>query len=728
MKDNLIYSKLNDLAMLLIQIDVNDDGSLDALGNGVDNISNLESLPDTLKQYFTLSLEELEDIEEKDTEDRQLALNRIGELIENAINELDEIGNIPEDEILRDENALDQNDDTCKTVEATVFGKLLPDDSDMDIVKEYVIECQEFLSDSESALLVLEQDPEDMESIGVVFRAFHSIKGTSSFLGLDPIADFSHAAESFLSLARDGKIKIVKSYADLSLRSIDMLRLLIQMVDDEVKNEPISQPEGYNELLQVLIDTEQRVMNGEVDDPEKVFPDLSEEDETPLYEKAENTIENDDIPVPGQLQSLNETPTPAPVAAAPVNGNGTKGKAKISTTKSAAQKSDSSVRVRTDRLDHFVDIVGELVIAHSMIEQDSSVLDTGHFDLLKKVTHMGKIVRELQDLSMSMRMIPLKATFNKMARVVRDISQKISKPITFLTDGEDTEIDRNMVDLIQDPLLHMLRNAVDHGIEPAEERAKKGKSKAGTIKLSAGHSGGNIVVEIIDDGRGLDRNKILEKAISKGIVPPDTNMSDEEIYSLIFAPGFSTAEKVTEVSGRGVGLDVVKKNIEALRGRVDIESRPGQGSIFRLRLPLTLVITDGMLVKVGDERYIIPTINIDMSFRPTMDTISTIGGRGEMVKKHGSMLPIIRLHNLFSVNNAVQELGDGLLVIINEGSHRCALLVDQLLGQQQVVAKSLGEGMQQVRGVSGGAILGDGKVGLILDTAAISNIARNSVH
>jgi two-component system chemotaxis sensor kinase CheA len=387
---------------------------------------------------------------------------------------------------------------------------------------------------------------------------------------------------------------------------------------------------------------------------------------------------------------------------------------------------ESSVRVRTDRLDRLIEMVGELVIGHSMVAQDETVNSGNYLELQRKVSHTDKIVRQVQDLSMSMRMVQLRATIRKIARLVRDLARRREATINFVPIGEDTEIDRNMVDLINDPLVHLVRNAVDHGIEPPHERERNGKPREGTLLLKAYHSGGNVVVEISDDGRGLDRDKIIEKAISKGLIQPGQNMSDTEIINLIFQPGFSTADKVTDISGRGVGLDVVRKAVETLRGRVDVSSEPGKGCTFSVRLPLTMAITDGMLVKVGNQRYILPTVNIDMSFRPNAEALSTIVGRGEVVVFNGKVLPIFRLHRLFNIKNAVEDPTRGLLIIIGEGNQRCALLVDELVGQHQVVAKPLGDGIGKVQGIEGGAILGDGRVGLILDPQGIALLARQT--
>jgi two-component system chemotaxis sensor kinase CheA len=370
-------------------------------------------------------------------------------------------------------------------------------------------------------------------------------------------------------------------------------------------------------------------------------------------------------------------------------------------------------------------MVGELVIAESMISQDPTVKQGGHIELNRKIAHAEKIVRELQDLSMAMRMVPLKAPFQKVARLVRDLGSRSGKRVEFVAVGEDTEIDRNMVDFLGDPLVHMVRNSVDHGIEPPEERRAAGKPEHGTVRLAAYHASGNVVVELRDDGRGLDRDKIVRKAIQQGLIASAEGLTDKDVYDLIFAPGFSTADKITDVSGRGVGMDVVRRNIEALRGRVEIQSRPGEGTTFLVRLPLTLAITDGMLVRVGRERYIVPTINIHLSFRPPRSTLSTVAGRGEMVMLRDEIMPLVRLHRMFGVTDAKEDPTDALLMVVGDGSQRTALLVDELLGQQQVVAKTLGDGLGRVPAISGGAILGDGRVGLILDVNELLTLARH---
>jgi two-component system chemotaxis sensor kinase CheA len=310
-----------------------------------------------------------------------------------------------------------------------------------------------------------------------------------------------------------------------------------------------------------------------------------------------------------------------------------------------------------------------------------------------------------------------------MARLARDLARKAGKKVRFVSEGDDTEIDRNMVEVLNDPLVHMMRNAADHGIEMPEVRAAAGKDATGTIRLRACHSGGDVMIELSDDGKGLDRQKIRAKAVERGLVRADEELTEAEAFALIFRPGFSTADKITDVSGRGVGMDVVKTGIESLRGRVEVASRPGAGSTFTIRLPLTMAIADAMLVRVGEQRYLLPIVCIERSFRPEAGQMSTVTGRGEMVNLRGALLPVFRLHRIYNVPGAVTDATKALLMIIQDQGRRSALMVDELLGQRQIVVKSLSGMLGHVPGVSGGAILGDGRVGLILDAAGLVRLA-----
>ena len=380
-----------------------------------------------------------------------------------------------------------------------------------------------------------------------------------------------------------------------------------------------------------------------------------------------------------------------------------------------------------ERLDRLVDMIGEFVIAESMVSQSSELQRVASADLARHLGQLDKITRELQGTGMSLRMIPVRATFQKMARLVRDLAKKAGKQVEFVMSGEETELDKSVVDRIGDPLVHMVRNAVDHGIEAtAEERRNAGKAAAGRVELRAFHKGGSIYIEIEDDGRGLNRDAILAKARERGLVKDGDALSDREVWNLIFEPGFSTAKVVTDVSGRGVGMDVVRRNIEVLRGNVEIQSEAGKGSVFSMRLPLTLAIIDGMVVRTGQERYVIPTLSIVTSIRPKASDLSTVISRGEMLSIQGRLIPLFRLGALFDIDDATQDATEGLVVVVEEEGRQMGLLTDELLGRQQIVIKSLGGAMRGIPGIAGGAIMPDGRVGLILDVGGLMRLATSN--
>jgi two-component system chemotaxis sensor kinase CheA len=692
---------LNDVAALLVQLDAENLTGCRRLGQSLHELASTHTNPEAAGLL-------------REAGDKLLGLAESGGENPDAI--LLDVATVIEEVTGREE--LEDLAEPGPEEETEPPELTLPADADLELLGEFVTESREFIAEAESALLSLEVDPEKMEAVNTVFRAFHTIKGTSGFLGLKPLTDIAHHAESLLSKVRNREIRFSGGYADLALRSIDTLKGLVEQVDQATRGTPMVLPSGYQELLRLLKRAER-----------EQFPES-------LIETSTEPLRVGDILVAAHKVDREKVDEVAaqqggePIGVALVRSKAASltdvAKALRAQQKiAAAEKStESTVRVRTERLDRLIDMVGELVIAQSMVAQDVTVGDGAHHELAKKISHAGKIVRELQDLSMSMRMVPFRATFQKTARVVRDLARKSGKIIEFEVKGQDTEIDRNMVDLITDPLIHMVRNAVDHGIESPDEREKVGKPRSGLIGVKAFHSGGNVVVELSDDGRGLDRDKVIQKAMASGLIESDKGLTELDIYNLIFEPGFSTATEVTDVSGRGVGLDVVKRNVEALRGRIEISSSSGSGCKFSLRLPLTLAITDGMQVKVGDEYYIVPTVNIQVSFRPSSAALFTVAGRGELVMLRGELMAMFRLHRLFEVKGAVEDPTRGLLVVVGDGNRRCALLVDELLGQQQVVAKSLGRGLGKIQGISGGAILGDGKVGLILDTMEIVSLAR----
>jgi two-component system, chemotaxis family, sensor kinase CheA len=592
----------------------------------------------------------------------------------------------------------------------------LPADADTELLTEFVMESREMLENSETALLALESNPEDFESVNTVFRAFHTIKGTSGFLGIRLASEMAHLAESLLSRIRNKEIRLIGGYADLSLRALDMLKKVVTSLECALRGGPLEKPEGYDDLKVVLADPESAGISEQ----------LSVETLVCSETICTASAPTGPMPVNEPAEAGSETLFEEPALVRPTANISQAAPKKQVVLQQDAAEFESSIRVNTVRLDRLIDMVGELVIAQSMVAQDRRLFEECSHELQRKVTHAGKIVRELQDLSMSMRMVPLRGTFQKMQRVARDLARKSGKSVDLVTDDGETEIDRHMVDILNDVLVHMVRNSIDHGIEPQDEREQAGKNRTGTVHLNAFHSGGSVVVEIQDDGRGLNREIILKKAIDAGLVDPEKLLADNEVFNLIFAPGLSTSETITDISGRGVGMDVVRKGVEALHGRIDINTAPGAGCTFTVRLPLTLAITDGMLVRVGCERYIIPTISIHLCFRPKAESISTVSERGELVMLRGELMPIFRLHRLFKIESAIEDPAQGLLVVVGDEERRCALLVDELLGQQQFVAKSLTKAIGKIPGVSGGAILGDGKVGLILDPGEIAAQAKQS--
>lgn len=566
--------------------------------------------------------------------------------------------------------------------EAAIDPRTFAED-ELALVQEFITEANTHLDTAEQEMLTIEDDPSNMESVNALFRAFHTIKGVAGFLDLKQIQKLAHVTENLLDRGRSGSLILQGIACELVLASIDLMKRLVASVGTASSSKTALLPmDGVSPVVKRLED----FLDGKIVES---APAVSAKAQAPEPEEAK----------------ADDKPTASAQVAAKAAGDGT-------------------VKVQTDRLDRLIDMVGELVIANSMVAQDLG--DTAQKDvrLGRHLGHLGKIVRELQDLSMSLRMVEVGTVFKKMTRVVRDTARKALKEADLVIEGGDTELDRNVVEQLADPLMHMIRNAVDHGVEPPDDRTKSGKSRTGIIKLSAAHKGGSIVIEIVDDGRGLNKEKILKKAIANGIIRDSDVLSDKQIFDLIFAAGLSTAEKVTDISGRGVGMDVVKQNIEKLRGRVEIQSTPGKGSVFTIRLPLTLAVIDGLVVKVGAQKYILPITSIEQSLRPTPEMISTVQGRGEIVTVRGAILPLVRLHELFTVEPKTINPCESLVVIVQDNDRRACFLVDELLGQEQVVIKTLGEGIGQLKGISGGAVLGDGNVSLILDVPGIIDLAR----
>ena len=542
---------------------------------------------------------------------------------------------------------------------------------DPELIRDFVTESREHLESIESQVLTLERDATNLEAIHSVFRSFHTIKGLAGFLGFQIVQEVSHEVETVLDLARDSKLRITPAVIDVVLESKDYLSKWLKALNDFAPGVQLQLPDADSRLLGRI----HRLMT-------------DEQDAAPESEAA----------------SAAASPTPVPPDT-PSSGEAAQEKKTVT----------RSVKVDTDKLDYLVDMVGEMVIAQSLVRHDPDLKIEGNGRLGRNLSQLARITDEVQRTAMAMRMVPVGPLFQKMARLVRDLTRKFGKQARVEMEGEDVELDRNIVEELADPLMHMIRNAVDHGIETPDERAAAGKESTALIRLRAFHRSGYIVIEVSDDGRGINRQKVLDRARKNGLIAPNAQISEAECFNLIFQPGFSTAERLSDVSGRGVGMDVVRKQIQKLRGSVDLQSVEGSGSTFSLRLPLTLAIIDGLVVVAGPERYIIPIASVKELFRPTAGQVSTVEGRAEVAKVRDRLIPVMRLYERFQIEPMTTDPTAAVFVVAEIDGACFCLMVDDLIGKQEVVIKSLGAAFRKVPGVAGGAILGDGRVGLILD-------------
>lgn len=545
---------------------------------------------------------------------------------------------------------------------------------DFDLLEAFITECHEHLDASEVCLLNLHSRPDSPEDLNAVFRAFHTIKGAAAFMNLEEFRIVAHETENLLDQLRGGKIQGCEKTTEIVFAATDILKRMVTALHHSAKSKSLPPPEP----------------------------------QVPVF-------------CAGVRAFLQHTPSA---------GEDIPAKPAAAAEKERSPHSDdshyqNSVRVSAERLDRLLDAIGELVIAESMVSQSiaNGAADSAEMD--RRLRHLDKITRSLQQMSTSLRMIPIRPAFVRMSRLVRDLARKAGKSIHFSMSGEDTELDKAVVDRIVDPLVHLLRNAVDHGIEnSAEERKAAGKPVTARVELRAFHRGGNIHIEVEDDGRGFNRKAIFARARERGLINDGESLSDREVYDLVFEPGFSTAEKVTEISGRGVGMDVVKRYMQSLRGQIEVQSQPGRGATVSLRLPLTLAIIDAMTVGIGSERYVIPTLSIMRCIRPSPADISTIVGRGEIISVGGRSVPLFRLARLFGIPDACEDATTAVAVIADDNGRQVGLLVDQLLGQQQIVIKGIGESLQGAMGIAGGAIMPDGLVGLIIDVPGLVRMAH----
>jgi two-component system, chemotaxis family, sensor kinase CheA len=538
----------------------------------------------------------------------------------------------------------------------------------------FLAESLDHLGTIEAALLALDERPGDTTLLNDIFRPFHTIKGNAGALGIVSVQEVAHRVENLLDLARSGRHAMGPADVDVVLRAVDVVSSMVRDIGARLKGQA---PADLAPAAQALMEAVDRCIAG-----------------------------GSETPVPAAPAAESKGDAPIESLAMPKRGDDT-----------------ASIKVDTRKLDSLVDAVGELIVVQSLIQEDPVLAARLDSRLAGNLAQLKRITADLQRNAMALRMVPIRQAFQKVSRIVRDLSRKADKPIELVLSGEDTELDRKVVEEIADPLMHMVRNSIDHGVESPDVRAACGKRPQARLALSAYHQGGHIVIEIADDGKGLDTEKIRTRAIERGLVAAGDPHSPEDVHRLIFAPGFSTADVVTEISGRGVGMDVVRRNIEALRGAVEIVSERGQGTTFRIRLPLTLAVLDGLIVGVGKERFVMPTTAVRESLRPQLSQVHNVQGEPRLVQVRDSLVPLVTLGEMFRLPHE-KDPCQATVVVIEDAGSRVGLVVDSLLGKQEVVIKSLGDTFESVRGVAGGAILGDGRIGLILDAQGIVALGR----
>lgn len=654
-----------------------------------------------------------------------------------------------------------------------------------DFYQTFFDEADELLADMEQHLLDLVPEAPDSEQLNAIFRAAHSIKGGAGTFGFTILQETTHLMENLLDEARRGEMQLNTDIINLFLETKDIMQEQLDAYKSSAEPDAASFEYICNALRQLALEAKGEAsapavpaaklsVVDAVAEPDTapdapagklrvVLSRLKENEVNLLEEELGNlatlsnvvkgkdslaatldggigqddivavlcfVIEADQIAFETEAAAV-EAPapaenTPAVVAAAPaLKAVPKETAAPARGEKPAARSSEStSIRVAVEKVDQLINLVGELVITQSMLAQRSNELDpVTHGDLITSMGQLQRNARDLQESVMSIRMMPMEYVFSRFPRLVRDLAGKLNKQIELTLMGSSTELDKSLIERIIDPLTHLVRNSLDHGIELPENRVAAGKSPVGNLILSAEHQGGNICIQVTDDGAGLNRERILAKAISQGMAVNE-NMTDEEVGMLIFAPGFSTAEQVTDVSGRGVGMDVVKRNIQEMGGHVEIQSKQGAGTTIRILLPLTLAILDGMSVKVADEVFILPLNAVMESLQPREEDLHPLAGGERVLEVRGEYLPLVELWKVFEVDGAKTEATQGIVVILQSAGRRYALLVDQLIGQHQVVVKNLESNYRKVPGISAATILGDGSVALIVDVSALQGLNR----
>ena len=601
----------------------------------------------------------------------------------------------------------------------------MSEDFESSMKMAFLEEAVQLLADSEQCFLILEKDPNDRANIEKLFRLAHNLKGSSRAVGFDNLSHFTHELENLLLPVKKGDLSATPALIDLLLKCNDHLGATLEALKEN--------PEARVDHTSILADMDAYRSNphqGAAPEASVEAPHETFEEPEPLPEPEEVRPEPQAAPQP---EFRNVAP-PAPKASAPAQAPApaaehTPAASGSDDAHGEIKKAEESIRVSLDRLEHLVNLVGEMVILQSVLRENSIQIAS---PLVRNTIHqLGKVTQSVQDLSMSLRMVPLRQTFQKMQRIVRDVSRQLSKQVELGVSGEETEVDKTVLEFLGDPLVHLVRNAVDHGIESPEQRKNAGKPEKGRIDLKAYHRSGNLMIEVVDDGGGINADRLRIKALEKGILKPGQTISDDEARNLIFHPGFSTKEQVSDISGRGVGMDVVKTQIEKLQGEIAIQTVIGQGTRFTLRLPLTLAILEGMVVRCASERFVVPLAHVHETVRINREEITFATGLGQVLLLRGESIPLYQLSDLMKiVPGAIPGKGQALApmqaalaarppessaVIVRLLDQPFAVQVDEIMGQNQVVVKKLGSELAHIKTFSGGTILGDGRPSLILE-------------
>jgi two-component system, chemotaxis family, sensor kinase CheA len=573
-------------------------------------------------------------------------------------------------------------------------------------------EAQEHLESIEEMAMALDSGREDPELLNSIFRAAHSIKGGSGTFGFTQLAEATHEMETLFDALRKGRGRADASTVRLLLDACDAFKgHLARLKEGDRGHDP-------------AMDAARASLSGyRAGDAPAAAEPKGPAEESFFAAVEEASPASAPARPASEAYGLFDAPAPAaPTSAAPDKFGffeplpGGAGSAEAA----RARAEQSSIRVSVEKIDRIVNLVGELVIAQAMMQQSVATLAAEKDEnLTHSLATLDRNTRDLQQAVMSIRMMPMEFVFSRFPRLVYDVSTRLGKKVHLRTLGHETELDKELIELLIDPLTHVVRNAIDHGIEPPEERKRAGKPEQGTVAMRATHRGGSVIIEVTDDGRGLDRERILAKARELGIAA-DESMSEEQVWGIIFEAGFSTAKEVTDVSGRGVGMDVVRRNITSLGGNVFISSVKGEGTTITIQLPLTLAVLDGMIVSVADEQYIVPLEFVAEAFKPAPSDIRTIVNKPSLVAVRGEQLPIVRLEDVVKLPPSTAERAQPLCLVVEVDDRRAALLVDSLIGQQQLVVKSLDANLHAVPGMAGATILGDGRVALILDVSAVT--------